>query len=104
MVYKLFVTLIGSMAISITPWSLDRVRANPTEYIFTAPPEIDRELVEIPASETEYPLYECKTASSDADTEAALDSHDCNCIDCEELAEDTQSNSQLTLQNKPSRE
>ena len=95
MVYKLYVTLIGSMAIAITPWS--SVLANPTEYVFSAPPEVDREM-EIPASETEYPFYECNTESSDSDTEAPLDSHECNCIDCEELAEDPQSDRQLTSQ------
>ena len=98
MVYKLFVTLIGSMAIVISPWSMNRVRANPTEYVFSAPPEVDREEVEIPASETDYPLYECNSESSDAETETALDSHD-----CEDLAEDSESDSQLTSQNKQER-
>lgn len=99
MVYKLFVSLIGSMAIAIAPWSSDRVRANPTEYVFSAPPEVDRELVEIPASQTDYPLYECSSESSDTETETALDSHE-----CEDMAKDPESDSQLTSQNKQERE
>ena len=99
MVYKLFVTLIGSMAIAIAPWSINRVRANPTEYVFSAPPEVDPELVEIPVSETDYPLYECNSELSDAETETALDSHD-----CEDLAEDPESDSKITSQNKQERE
>ena len=97
MVYKLFVTLIGSMAIALAPWSSDRVRANSTEYVFSAPPEVEREEVEIPASETDYPLYECNS-ESDAETETALDSHH-----CEDLAEDSESDSKITSQNKQER-
>ena len=99
MVYKLFVSLIGSMAIAINPWSMNRVRANPTEYIFSAPPEVDSELIEIPVSETDYPLYECNSESSDAETETALDSHN-----CEDLAEDTESDSKITSQDKQEQE
>lgn len=98
MVCKLFVTLIGSMAIAIAPWSINRVRANPTEYVFSAPSEVDREEVEIPANETDYPLYECNSESSDTDTETALNSHH-----CEDLAEDPESDSKITSQNKQER-
>ena len=64
-----------------------------TEYVFTAPPEVEREVVEIPASDEEYPLYECDSKSDDA-----LDSHDCTCTDCDKLEqsplEESESNSE----------
>ena len=58
-----------------------------TEYVFTAPPEVDREIVEIPASDTDYPLYECSNETSSEENDV-LDSHDCICTDCEERLED----------------
>ena len=102
MVYK-FAALIGLVAIAMTPWS-NRIDVEATEYVFTAPPEVDRQLEEIPASETEYPLYECNSESADKDE--ALDSHNCNCIDCEDTTQDSPSEAsddRATSQNKPDR-
>ena len=90
---KLFASLI---AIAIPLLFAIKVRANPTEYVFIAPPEVDNE-VEIPASETDYPLYECSPEADDSDEETALDSHDCTCTDCDEFTQDSESNEQLTL-------
>ena len=65
-----------------------------SEYVFTAPPEVRKKTHEIPQRETEYPLYECNTESeteSATDSETALDSHDCSCIeeDCAEMPQET---------------
>lgn len=102
MVYK-FAALIGLVAIAMTPWS-NTIDVRATEYVFTAPPEVDRQLEEIPASETEYPLYECNSETENKDE--ALDSHNCNCIDCED-SEDSPSeasNDRATSQSKPAKE
>lgn len=56
-----------------------------TEYVFTAPPEVNRQIVEAPPRDTHYPLYEC---SADTTKEAdALEAHDCHCPDCGTQAE-----------------
>lgn len=101
MVYK-FAALISLVAIAMTPWS-NTIDVRATEYVFTAPPEVDRQLEEVPASETEYPLYECNSESGD--TDEALDSHNCNCIDCEETTQDPPSDDdRVTTQNEPTEE
>jgi hypothetical protein len=75
--------------------------ASSTEYVFTAPPEVNRQIVEIPASKTDYPLYECKSgtvAKSETSTKASeaqeaediMDIHDSNCTDCENTLEETE--------------
>lgn len=87
MVYKLFTTCRYSGAIAIVLLLTNAADCWATEYVFTAPPEVDREVIEIPASDTEYPLYECEN-ESEADPETALDSHDCTCTDCELRQED----------------
>lgn len=102
MVDKLFPTLKYSGIIAIALLTANMVQANPTEYVFSAPPEIDNELVEIPTSETDYPLYECNNEHEQ--TETAIDSHDCECIDCDNQAQDAESNEQFTSQNKQNRE
>lgn len=88
MVYKLFpkLTSLGLIAIALTLTS--KVASWGTEYVFTAPPDAEQKALEIPSSETDYPLYECGEAENIEDTatdeNTALDSHDCSCIDCEE--------------------
>ncbi|MBE9048550.1 hypothetical protein IQ255_29935 [Pleurocapsales cyanobacterium LEGE 10410] len=100
---KLFAALASLVTIAISLLFANKVGANPTEYVFTAPPEVDNELVEIPASETDYPLYECDPESDNADG-TALDSHDCTCTDCEDLAQDSESNEKLPSENKQEQE
>lgn len=59
-----------------------------TEYVFTAPPEVNRKIVEIPSSNTDYPLYQCITdTTKEAD---ALEAHDCKCPDCENKLEESE--------------
>jgi hypothetical protein len=98
MVYKLLNVGKHAGAIAIIFLSTKTLDASSTEYVFTAPPEVNRQIVEIPPSETDYPLYECKAeavAKSETDTEStaasnALDIHDCNCQDCEHTLEESE--------------
>ena len=102
MVHQLFATLKSSCAIATFLLLTHNVQCLSSEYIFTAPPEVDRELLEIPASETEYPLYECESETG-AESETPLDSHECSCIDCEEVTQDSESDEQLTSKKKQNR-
>ena len=103
MVNQLSTTIKSSMAIATVLLLSNQLYCSATEYVFTAPPEVGQEALEIPASETEYPLYEC---DPDRETESAtlLDSHGCSCIDCEELTQDEEVDEQLTSKNKPNRQ
>lgn len=103
MVYQLpaKLTSLGTIAIALLLTLVTGCLASSEEYVFTAPPEAaELEAEDIPARETEYPLYECNSEeNAEADTEAdtALDSHDCSCVDCEvstESASDEDSTSQ----------
>ena len=92
MVYRLFTKLISLGAIALLLIYKVSGSLAAEEYVFTAPPETNQQTEEIPASNTEYPLYECDVASkaeseseSAANSETALDPHDCICTDCEEL-------------------
>ena len=98
--YKLFTALQCSGATLIAFLTAKTVQANPTEYVFSAPPEIDNELVEIPQSETDYPFYECSQEFKNQETEAAMDSHDCECLDCDDTTQDSESNEQVASQNQ----
>lgn len=102
MVHQLFATLKSSCAIASFLLLINKGQCFSSEYIFIAPPEIDRELLEIPASETEYPLYECES-ETETESPTALDSHECNCIDCEEVTQDSESDEQLTSKKKQNR-
>jgi hypothetical protein len=109
MVYKLLnigkhtgaIRLRLGFAIAIIFLSTKTLGASATEYVFTAPPEVNRQIVEIPPSETEYPLYECsseKVTKPETATEATdaieaknpLDGHDCNCQNCEDTLEESE--------------
>lgn len=67
------------------------IQANATEYVFSAPPEVGTETVEIPTQETDYPFYECEGEVSDNEAEESdqneIDSHACDCIDCGEMTQ-----------------
>ena len=86
MVYKLFDIGKKAGAIAIFFLLINTLDCSSTEYVFTAPPEVDRKIQEIPKSESEYPLYECNNESETEENDV-LDSHDCTCTDCEELPE-----------------
>ena len=99
MIDRLSTTLkcFGAIAIAILIVRVDR--ADSTEYVFSAPPEVDNEVVEeIPAKEGDYPLYECNIETSetgeteivDDDNNTKIDSHDCDCLDCEDAREESQ--------------
>ena len=86
MVYKLFNIGKKAGAIAIVFLLTNILDCSSTEYVFTAPPEVDRKIQEIPKSESEYPLYECNEESETEENDV-LDSHDCTCTDCEEIPE-----------------
>ena len=82
----------GSLAMAL----LSNQTANATpvrEYTFTAP-ETNQELAEIPASETEYPFFDCTCSEYDAATLKAVDKQGekaiaifgCDCAGCRRLA------------------
>ena len=106
MINKLSTALKCSGAMTIALVMVVASRANSTEYVFSAPPEVDKNVAEeIPAQEVDYPFYECDVEASekgemvtDEDNNTKIDSHDCDCIDCGEVtseqeAEQTKLNS-----------
>ena len=103
MMKKLFATFKYSTVMVITLLNIKVTQANSQEYVFTAPPEVDNNIVEIPAKETDYPFYECESESEEQKTEEEelIDSHNCDCKDCEDMVEDTEENEKFTSRNKP---
>ena len=99
MVYKLCTALRSSMTIAMVLFLTSISKSWATEYVFTAPPEVEREVVEIPASDEEYPLYECDSKSDDA-----LDSHDCTCTDCDKREQSPSAESESDSENEADRE
>jgi hypothetical protein len=84
--------IANSSAIAITLLLTNTLAASATEYVFTAPPEVNRQIVEIPpARDTDYPLYECN-AKTAAEADRALDAHDCSCTDCGDKLEEVELN------------
>jgi hypothetical protein len=98
MVYKLLAGLQGLGIIGLTLLTTNTTKANPVEYVFSAPPEATQELVEIPTRETEYPFFECHSEAKNNQEEAAMDSHNCENLD--NLTQDTEKNEQFTSQNE----
>ncbi len=98
MINRLFITLKNSGTIAVMMF-VATLPANSTEYVFSAPPEVDNEIVEeIPTQEADYPFYECEAETSqkdesqleDEDSNTKIDSHDCDCIDCEESTQESE--------------
>lgn len=91
-----------SSAIAIGILLTSKVKCLSTEYVFSAPPEVGQESLEIPSSDKEYPLYECITDSEreETETETALD-HNCSCLDCQDLEQESEQQSELDEQNTP---
>ncbi|MGL5795363.1 MAG: hypothetical protein ACRC06_13370 [Waterburya sp.] len=109
MLYKLLSSLQGSGIIALILLTTNTVQANPKEYVFSAPPESNQELVEIPTRKTEYPFYECNLKSEVENNHNAvlIDSHNCDCVDCENsnnLTQERDKNEHLTSQNKQTRQ
>ncbi|MEM7590707.1 MAG: hypothetical protein AAF383_04170 [Cyanobacteria bacterium P01_A01_bin.83] len=103
MAHKLFSTGQRSSAIAMVLLLTSKVNCSATEYVFSAPPEVGQETIEIPARSTEYPLYECDlgTEASESESESALDAHECNnCIDCEEFIQEAESEEFTSKQRK----
>lgn len=95
---KLITTFQRSGTIAIALLIANAVQANSQEYVYSAPPEVDYELTEIPNSDTEYPLYECNQESEQQNQES-IDSHGCDCVDCENVGQNSDENEQLTSKN-----
>ena len=91
--------LRSSTAIAIVLLLTNISESLATEYVFTAPPEVDREVVEIAPSQEEYPLYECDSESDDA-----LDSHDCTCTDCDVIEQSESEPAESNSKNETDRE
>ena len=100
---KLITTFQRSGTIAICFLLANAVSANSQEYVFSAPPEVDYELVEIPSSDAEYPLYECDQ-ESEQQNQASIDSHNCDCVDCDGVSQDSEKQEQLTSQNRSSKQ
>lgn len=99
MVYKLFNIGRNSGIVAIFFLLINALDCSSTEYVFTAPPESGREVLEIPESDAEYPLYECENDSTTAEkyiSDSYLDSHDCVCVDCETMPKNADSEQQYT--------
>ena len=94
--YKMFATITRFGAIALSLLFTSEVYSLPTEYVFTAPPEVDLELEEIPTQE-EYPLYEC---NAELEEDELFDSHNCSCVDCEDLAEESE-DEKITQKKQP---
>lgn len=96
MINKLLGTLKYFGAIALTFLNIRIVLADTTEYVFSAPPEVDKEIVEeIPAQETDYPFYECEKEAENQTEKGLRDSHDCVCEDCEDEVQNTQNNENI---------
>ena len=102
MINRLFTTLKCSGALTIMLFVVRVYPANSTEYVFSAPPEVDNEVVEIPEQSEDYPFYECDDEISDSeakeereDKETKIDSHD-----CEEMVENGNKQNKMNSRNQ----
>ena len=92
--HKSILTTLGcSGSIAMALMSPQNATANPArEYTFTAP-ETNQQLAEIPASETDYPFFDCTCSEYDAATlkavdkqgEKAIATFGCDCAGCRRL-------------------
>ena len=87
---KLLTVLGCSSSIALTLLSTTPAQANSSvEYVFTAP-ITDSEVAEIPASDTDYPLYDCSCSEYDPETiekldreaDKAIELYGCDCAGC----------------------
>ncbi|VEP12272.1 conserved exported hypothetical protein [Hyella patelloides LEGE 07179] len=81
----------GSIALSLLAGNAAEANTN-REYVFSAP-GTNQELADIPASNTDYPFFDCSCNGYDADTMEALDRegdraiarYGCDCAGCRRL-------------------
>lgn len=95
-------TVLGcSGSIALTLLSTTPVQANNSrEYVFTAP-MADSKLAEIPANDTDYPLYDCSCSEYspemieklDRESDKAIDLFGCDCAGCVRLVRNLNQNS-----------
>ena len=87
---KLLTVLGCSSSIVLTLLSTTPAQADSSvEYVFTAP-TIDSEIAEIPASNVDYPLFDCSCSEYDPKTiekldrqaEKAIELYGCDCAGC----------------------
>ena len=100
---KLITTFQRSGTIAIALLIANAVSANSQEYVYSSPPEVDYELVEIPSSDTEYPMYECNQ-ESEKQSPNNIDSHNCDCVDCDGVSQDSEKQEQLTSRSRSSKQ
>ena len=90
---KQVLTVLGcSSSIALTLFGTSAVRANNSEYVFTAP-DITQELSNIPTSQEDYPFYDCSCSEYDADMmeetdregDKAIANFGCDCAGCRRL-------------------
>ncbi len=90
---KLLTVLGCSSSIAFTLLSSNPAKANSTnEYIFTAP-VTESNIAEIPASETDYPFFDCSCSeydpamieNIDREGDKAIDLYGCDCAGCRRL-------------------
>jgi hypothetical protein len=87
---KLLTTLGCSGSVALSLLGANAVSAK--EYVFTAP-EVDNQVADIPASETDYPFADCGCDEINAETAAELDRegdraielYGCDCAGCRNL-------------------
>ena len=87
---KLLTTLGCSGSVVLSLLGANSVSAK--EYVFTAP-EIDSQIAEIPARESDYPFVDCSCDEYDAETAAEIDRegdkainlYGCDCAGCRNL-------------------
>jgi len=100
MTNQLFNTFKRSLAIAILLFTARMISVNATEYVFSAPPEVDNGIAEeIPTQEEDYPFIECdekiseqsevetETETETKDSNDKIDSHDCGEVSYEEEQE-----------------
>lgn len=90
---KLLTTLGCSGSIALTLLSTSPAEANNiSEYVFTSP-TVESEVAEIPASDTDYPFYDCSCSEYDPGMidkldkqgDKAIDLYGCDCAGCRRL-------------------
>ena len=87
---KLLTVLGCSSSIVLNLLSSTPAQANSSvEYVFTAP-TTESEIVEVPASDTDYPLFDCSCSEYDPEmverldreSEKAIELYGCDCAGC----------------------
>ncbi len=100
---KLLTVLGCSSSIALTLLSTNPAKASSaTEYVFTAPIN-DSSVTKIPASDVDYPFYDCSCSeydpamieSLDREEDKAIDLYGCDCAGCRRLVRNLEDTSPL---------